>query len=262
MPYMQLMEERVQFLGITENIIEQLKDARKIIEPAIDRILDGFYDHLLEVAELKKMFDSQNAIDRARLSQKRHWLEALFSGKYDNSYYERTAQIGRAHARIGLTPNWYIGGYNLMLSEFIGQIEAECADDPQRASKLIEAVSKIVFLDMDLVMHCYLEAKDESMRRLLLKSSEFRQDMWEIVDSLNSRADTLVDVVENYQKDPNGDGRDQVAKNQLIGQVALVKSEARELEERMKKLPLSEKLYVPNDGLFTRLWTRLTGTGI
>ena len=262
MPYMQLMEERIHFLGITQDIIDQLKDAREIIEPSIDRILDGFYDRLLEVAELKQMFDGPEAITRARNAQKRHWLDALFSGKYDDAYYQRTAQIGRAHARIGLTPNWYIGGYNLMLSEFIGQIETECADDPQRASKMIEAVSKIVFLDMDLVMHCYLEAKDESMRRLLLKSSEFRKDMWAIVDSLNNRADTLVEVVEGYRKDPNGDGRDQAAKDQILGQVALVKSEARELEERMRKLPLSEKLYLPNDGLLTRLWARLTGIGI
>ena len=100
------------------------------------------------------------------------------------------------------------------------------------------------------------------MRRLLLKSSEFRKDMWAIVDSLNNRADTLVEVVEGYRKDPNGDGRDQAAKDQILGQVALVKSEARELEERMRKLPLSEKLYLPNDGLLTRLWARLTGIGI
>lgn len=262
MPYMQLMEERIQFLGITQDIIDQLKDARQIIEPSIDRILDGFYDHLLEVAELKQMFDSPQAIKRARSAQKRHWIEALFSGKYGNAYYERTAQIGRAHARIGLTPNWYIGGYNLMLSEFITRIEVECVDDSQRASQLIEAVSKIVFLDMDLVMHCYLEAKDESMRRLLLKSSEFRKDMWAIVDSLNNRADTLVEVVESYQKDPNGDGPDQAARDQILGQVALVRSEARELEERMKKLPLREKLYLPDGGLLSRLWARLTGTGI
>ena len=98
MPYQQLMEGRLRFLNIDQNTISELRDAKDILEPAMDDMLDNFYSHILEEPELKSLFSDKSEIDRARSAQKKHWLEAMFNGKYDNAYYEKTLQIGRANA--------------------------------------------------------------------------------------------------------------------------------------------------------------------
>jgi hypothetical protein len=49
-------------------------------------------------------------------------LSTLFGGNFNSSYFDRTLQIGKAHARIGLDPHWYIGGYAKMLVQFVNTL--------------------------------------------------------------------------------------------------------------------------------------------
>lgn len=274
MPYQQLMEGRLRFLNIDQNTISELRDAKEILEPAMDDMLDKFYSHIFEEPELKPLFSDKSEIDRARSAQKKHWLEAMFNGKYDNAYYEKTLQIGRAHARIGLTPNWYIGGYNQMLGQFIELINKNYADKGKSAVSLIQAVSKIIFLDMDLVIHCYLDAKDESMRRMLVSSSELRAEMWKFSDELNavtseinsttgSLFDDTLKIHDSASKNTGShleiqDGIHERTK-ELLTQVEQLQIRVSDMEGYLKKLPLSEKLYLPETSFFTSLKNSLFG---
>jgi methyl-accepting chemotaxis protein len=257
MSYQKLMEERLRFLDIDSKTIQLIRQAKDILEPAMDKVLDNLYSHILDEPRLQPLFANKSEIDKARAAQKQHWMESLFNGKYDDAFYERTARIGRAHARIGLTPNWYIGGYNRMLCEFIDLIYRHFADKSDVAISLIQAISKIIYLDMDLVISCYLDAKDESIRRMLVSSSELRADMWKFSDDLNATASevnlTAKALSEKIQ--------DQPAKvDEINGSIKLLVSLAEKLssytsglEEHLKSLPLSEKLYLPKGGLFTEL---------
>jgi hypothetical protein len=58
-----------------------------------------------------------------RQAQRSHW-ERLFAGRFDEGYATGVRRIGAAHARIGLDPRWYMGGYALALQE-IGRILGE-----------------------------------------------------------------------------------------------------------------------------------------
>ncbi len=268
MPYRQLMEDRLRFLDIDHDTISLLRSAREILEPAMGEMLDQFYSHILDEPDLKDLFLDEEVQERARSSQMNHWMEALFSGKYDNAYYEKTSQIGLAHARIGLTPNWYIGGYNQMLGQFIELIETRYAEKNESAAQLIKAVSKIIFLDMDLVIHCYLDAKDSSMRRMLEHATQFKDDMWESSDSLNMLTESIKTTVESLSekmetqldsgsskvgslKDGGVDIIDQL--NELSLLTEQLSSQTAQLDEQLKKQPISDKLYLPEQGVFGRL---------
>ncbi len=274
MPYQQLMEDRLRFLNIDQNTISELRNAKNILEPAMDEMLDKFYSHILQEPELKPIFVDKSEIDRARSAQKKHWLEAMFNGKYDNAYYEKTSQIGRAHARIGLTPNWYIGGYNQMLCQFIELVYKNYADKGKSANTLIQAISKIIFLDMDLVIHCYLDAKDESVRRMLVNSTELRVDMWKFSDELNaisteinSTAGSLLEDIQQQHASTSQHPASHPANldeihqrtKELLTQIEQLRNQTTGLDEYLQKLPLSEKLYLPEPGLLTSLKESLFG---
>ncbi len=254
MPYRELMQKRLKFLNIDENTIAQLQKAKHILEPAMDKMLDKFYSHILEEPELKPLFPDKSGIDRARSAQKKHWMDAMFKGEYDNSYYEKTSQIGRAHARIGLTPNWYIGGYNQMMCQFIELIYENYAEKDESVVSLIQTVSKIIFLDMDLVIHCYLDSKDESLRRLLVSSSEIRAKMWGISDDLNALASEIKTKTKVLSDNP--DDIKQNAK-ELVALVDQLNNQAKGMDGYLQTLPLSEKLYLPKESFFTRLKNQL-----
>lgn len=269
MPHRQLMEERLRFLNIDSDTISELRNAKDIIEPAIEEMLDQFYSHMMEEPELQNLFLDDEVVKRARSAQKSHWMEALFDGKYDNAYYERTSQIGLAHARIGLTPNWYIGGYNQMLCQFIELISEKCAESGQPATRLIQSVSKIIFLDMDLVLHCYLDAKDSAMRRMLQHATDFRTEMWSSSDDLNSTAEQIKITAELLSADvlkigtsSTHDGKKgeiSARVNELIAQAEQLNRQSAKLDSSLRKLPLSEKLYLPKAGTFERLKSMIFG---
>ncbi len=263
MSYKELMEERLRFLSIDDKTIQQIRQAKDILEPAMDEVLNNLYSHILDEPELQPLFADKSEIDKARAAQKQHWIESLFIGKYDNAFYEKTSRIGRAHARIGLTPNWYIGGYNRMLCEFIGLIYKHYADKTDEAVSIIQAISKIIYLDMDLVINCYLDAKDESIRRMLVSSTELRAEMWKFSDELNAVAAEINSTAEALSKDtqnnlesdastPSQHSRswDEVHENTkvLVSQAEQLKTRTKGLDEHLKHLPLSEKLYLPEAG--------------
>lgn len=268
MPYKQLMKERLNFLNIDDKTIAEIRQAKDILEPVMDEVLDNLYSHILNEPDLKPLFEDKSVIEKARNAQKQHWVESLFNGEYDNAYYEKTSVIGRAHARIGLTPNWYIGGYNQMLCQFIEKIYRYHADNSDLAISIIQSVSKIIYLDMDLVISCYLDAKDESIRRMLVSSSELRADMWKFSDDMNEVASdinlTAKALSENTLEKASATSSDTelLVQNQdvvygsikLLGsQAERLSSHASRLEEHLKSLPLSEKLYLPKGGFFSAL---------
>ncbi|MDH3468958.1 MAG: protoglobin domain-containing protein, partial [Gammaproteobacteria bacterium] len=74
MPHTQMMEERLRFLDIDGNAVAELRNAKDILESAMDEMLDRFYSHILREPDLRALFVDEDAIARARSGQKNHWL--------------------------------------------------------------------------------------------------------------------------------------------------------------------------------------------
>ncbi|MCZ4090208.1 protoglobin domain-containing protein [Ensifer psoraleae] len=55
---------------------------------------------------------------QAKGRQARHW-ETISSAKFDDAYVAQVTKIGQTHARLGLEPRWYIGGYALMIENIV-----------------------------------------------------------------------------------------------------------------------------------------------
>ena len=246
MPYTQMMEERLRFLQIDNDTLAELRNAKRILEPAMDRMLERFYSHILGEPELKSLFADQESIGRARAAQKEHWLNVLFEGRYDNAYFEKAAQIGRAHARVGLSPNWYIGGYCQMLGQFIDLISAEYAESNKSTASIIQAVCKIVFLDMDVVIHCYLDAKDSSMREILRRATHFTADVTVLVRDLGRTATQInatAELLSQEAKDPAGQASVAAQIETLVAQAEQLNLQTAGLNDRLEELQFGDRLY-------------------
>ena len=277
MPHTEIMEERLRLLNIDRDVVSELRKAKDILEPAMDEMLDRFYSYIRSEPDLQALFADEGAIVRARSAQKNHWL-TLFDGKYDKTYFEKTVRIGHAHARIGLTLDWYIAGYYQMFGQFIELISEKYSGRGELATQIIQAVSKVIFLDMDLVIHCYLDDKDSSMRHILRRATDFRADVWTFSDDLNAIATQIKATAETLSAEANGqpgntsrttgtqsEDVDDANKHidELLAQAEQLSRQATQLDERLKKLPLSDKLYLEDDasksGTFSRLIALVMG---
>ena len=263
MPKTEMIEERLRFLKIDQDVIEELRNAKRLLEPELDRMLENFYSHILDEPQVMAVFADDKAIERARAAQKNHWLQTLFGGKFKSTYFDKAERIGRAHARVGLTPNSYIGGYCMMLVQFIQYISVAAPKEGHDASPMIQAICKVVLLDLDLVIHCYLEAKDESMLEILRRATTFTTDM----EKLNSELNLATAQVKASTKAMSEDAteKDQHASQlaSLVVQVDALADKVKQIDERVGELKTGDRLYVPvgsdQTGTFAKLKALILG---
>ena len=257
MPHTEMMEERLRFLQIDQDVIEELRNAKPFLEPEIDRILEQFYSHILDEPQVKSIFADHESIKRAREAQKNYWLRTLFGGKFDSAYYDQAQLIGRAHARIGLTLNWYIGGYSNILVQVIQRISLLAPKWGHNPRPIIEAVCKVVLLDLDVVIHCYLEAKDRVMIDLLMRATRFIDELAEMSSELGLATAQIKVSAEALLKDrTENEGQTETPEELLVHTGALA-DKVKQIDGRISELQASDRLYLKSGIEHTEAFAKL-----
>lgn len=244
MPYTELVEDRLRFLEIDNEVLAELKRARQYIEPEIDKMLAGFYALILQDVGLHALFRDADSIKHAREAQKKHWLKNVLSGKYGSSYFSKADKIGRTHARVGLAPQAYIGGYSKMLTQFIDQISGEAIKEGRDPRATIQAVCQAVLLDIDLVIHCYLEAKNEVMRQVLRRATDFSNDMTEITTTLADTGDKIQESATRLLRNDSGSAEQSKELKELLAHVESLGRQSTRIRKRVDDLQFVDRLHI------------------
>ncbi|EQB07208.1 hypothetical protein L284_23460 [Novosphingobium lindaniclasticum LE124] len=155
------IEERLAFLEFDAAQRRVLAAAQPLLRKCIRPALEHFYRRVRATPEMARMFGSDRQIDAAQSAQVAHWM-GIATGRFDAEYYAAVSRIGKVHARIGLEPRWYIGGYALILEEIMTAVERSAGPwrlFTRRVSpgKLSRALMKAAMLDMDLSISIYFE---------------------------------------------------------------------------------------------------------
>lgn len=162
--------KRLAFMQLGPEAQARIRDVGDALGPSIPAALDAFYAQLRAFPETKAFFSNEQHIEGAKQRQARHW-GGIATGKFDENYIGAVTQVGKVHARIGLEPRWYIGGYALILEKLLaGVLEARwpknalgkrMAGAAERSAE-IGAIVKAALLDMDYAITVYLEASEEA----------------------------------------------------------------------------------------------------
>jgi uncharacterized membrane protein (DUF373 family)/hemoglobin-like flavoprotein len=146
----------------SETELETLKGLLPLVEPHADRLISDFYQHFLQIPDAARFLQDESR--RVRLAAAhRDWLLALFTGPFDNRYYQRLQRIGHAHVRIGLSAHFVYVGVNFLRLELQRLIDAGVAPPLRESSR--QALEKILDLNLDVIARTYHE---EEMRRFFL----------------------------------------------------------------------------------------------
>lgn len=156
------LQERLDFMRIDAQMGQVLREFWPLVEPQLKPILDGFYEHVTRVPSLRQMLG--NMVPRLKQEQHKHW-NRLFSGRFDDAYFQGVHTIGMIHCKIGLEPRWYIGGYNFVLTQLTQIAVKRHRFSPQRMASVLTAINSAVMLDMDIAISTYQDALIEERER-------------------------------------------------------------------------------------------------
>ena len=155
-------ERRKEFLEIGERDLEYLCDLHERLGAERLDFVESFYEHLQAFEETRRLVAEPAALDRLKRSQAAYF-ERLTAGRYDWSYVTDRLRVGVAHQRVGLEPQWYLGGYRKYLCWLLPAIWRLYREDPERALRTYQALMKVVFFDMGLAIDTYIHADRQAL---------------------------------------------------------------------------------------------------
>jgi methyl-accepting chemotaxis protein len=159
------VKTRKDFLAFGPDDAERLRRLGTILAPHADRIIDAMYEHFLRFREPASHLPDDATVRRLKDTQKAYFAR-LFEGPHDQAYVRERLNIGLAHVRVGLKPEWYVGAYNMYLRLVVEVLVesfrsgvrsrwagARGADD---LIKSLQAVMKVMSFDMGLAIDAYV----------------------------------------------------------------------------------------------------------
>jgi methyl-accepting chemotaxis protein len=162
------LTERLNFMQISTQVQNRLRSVKFIVMGVLPEALEAFYTRMRDVPETMKFFPNEDMIRQAKGKQHGHW-DLITNGRLDDAYADAVTHVGEVHARIGLEPRWYIGGYTIVLEKMLHAVVTarwpksrfgrKTGSEKQLAEE-VSALVKATFLDMDMAISVYIEAAE------------------------------------------------------------------------------------------------------
>ncbi len=146
--------------GLTERDESTLRDAASVIVPHIESLTEKFYEQLS--AEPKTATYIEGRVD---LLKKTHikWIEALFSGNYDEEFFESQLRIGRTHVSAKIPPLFVASSMSYLRSAFPKLINQEFNNDDKMAGEISSSILRVLDLCQFLIDYAY---EQDRLKRL------------------------------------------------------------------------------------------------
>ncbi|OSM00215.1 protoglobin domain-containing protein [Magnetofaba australis] len=182
------LERRKRFVGFTSADAEALRAMRKLVEKHAEQIVDLFYERIGAFGEVNQLIAASGSnVDRLKTVQRQYLLE-LFGGDYGMDYFLRRWRIGLIHNKVGLDPQWYLGGYSLYRQLLTPIVLKKWGDKPKKAAAMLAALDKILALDSELAMGSYIDCMVADLQSLNVSKTEIEDQVTNLSAFINSVA--------------------------------------------------------------------------
>ncbi|WP_265500775.1 globin-coupled sensor protein [Paracoccus beibuensis] len=163
------LEARLDFLKLDVDAQARLRTMTGGLQKSVGTALTELYARIATIPHLDRHFADETHGKRAKNSQQQHW-DRILSAEFGDDYAQSVRRIGAVHARIGLEPRWYIGGYGQVLHHIIKGLVNDrrtlTSAGRDRLAEDLSAVIRAALLDIDLSISTYLEQVDDRRRKI------------------------------------------------------------------------------------------------
>ncbi|MBN8933281.1 MAG: PAS-domain containing protein, partial [Rhizobium pusense] len=180
------IEDRLSFMQMSSEGCAAVRSLKALLDRELPIALDKFYEQVRKTPETRAFFESEGHITHAKSAQAGHWRN-ISNGDFTGDYAANVRTIGTVHARIGLEPRWYVGGYAIVLDHLINAAVEELlsaegmgADKPLSVADVGRSLGSLVkaaMLDMELAISIYLEEADKAKQRAHAVAAEALRNM-------------------------------------------------------------------------------------
>ncbi|MEX5578088.1 methyl-accepting chemotaxis protein [Pseudophaeobacter sp. A-200-2] len=147
-----------QWFSLDTDSKDLIAQTEKLLVPHLGRVLERFYDRVLEREETRRFFADDKVVAHAKAAQKAHWQQ-LFSGRFDQEYFDSAARVGRVHYELRLPFIQYLGGYSSAGADMMDILVRKRMTSRAVLSKQVQLVNRLMMADCERVIASYFEAQ-------------------------------------------------------------------------------------------------------
>lgn len=166
------MESRVdelkRYVRFTEEDGQRLAAFAPKAEPHFERIALEFYDRAREHEDAHAVLTGEEQLRWLQRSMVR-WLGGVFGGVYDEGYFAKTEQIGRAHVKVGLPQRYMLTAMALIRSTLASIIDESGVPD---AAAVRDALSRLLDIELAVMLESYRDDLVARVKRAALVEQE------------------------------------------------------------------------------------------
>ena len=160
MDLMQDFLRRKNFLSWTATDDAVMGELQQTLGDEVPSFVNSFYDHILAFEETKKLIKDDESLARLKRSQA-NYFNQLISNIHDQKYVEDRTRVGLVHAKIGLSPSWYLGAYSHYLVTLLPLLVATAQERGEDSSSQLTTLVKSIFLDIGIAIDAYIAHRDD-----------------------------------------------------------------------------------------------------
>jgi signal transduction histidine kinase len=163
------ISERLHFLDLDEEACQILRELKPVLEAEMPEVLQRFHDSLERCPQVNALFGNNSDKVRVRKYQLAHWRK-LLSANFDDEFLQSVHRVAKINYRMGLKPQWYIGGHAYIIGELVTIISRNYAtgNDPgeqDRRDAAVKAFIRAALLDMELAISVWLGEGEEAVKK-------------------------------------------------------------------------------------------------
>jgi PAS domain S-box-containing protein len=158
-------DELKRFVRFAADDEEALRALAGVAAPHLRAISDEFYLRLNEHEETRQILDQPGMVERLK-GMLCEWMGTLLGGPWDAAYAARRARVGHVHVVMNVPQRYMFATVNIIRAALTEIAERHHTGDDARRRRAVTAISRILDLELAVIMETYREAHVERVRRL------------------------------------------------------------------------------------------------
>ncbi len=156
--------EMKAYVGFGEDDCARLRSFAPHVERNVNPIVDNFYAKVQASPGAFSVLSGPEQIARLKQTLCRFIVE-MFTGKYDEDYYNMRRRIGHVHVKVGLPERYVFTAMNVIRNDLCDLVLS--VESGEQAHLLLKSIARITDLELAVMSSTYLEAHEERQLRTL-----------------------------------------------------------------------------------------------
>lgn len=164
-----LFQRLRQYVGWNEGDEERLRNAWPLVQPAIDSVVDDFYQAIRREPAVAKVITGGEAQIARLKGTLAAWIRELFLGPHDENYVVRRWKVGWRHVEIGLEQVYASAALCRLRIGLTAAVSQRWGEGAVDLSATLTALHRALDLDLALIENAYhteFARRQQQMERL------------------------------------------------------------------------------------------------